>query len=362
VQGDRTSREDAAPGIVIGHSGDAADAETFDQSLIRREKERAIAPHRAAEHRAELMAGEVWFRLRPRIEVVARIERGVAMELEERPGKSIGARARHGVEDAARRPAEFGRVSVGEDLELEYRFDAEQHAGCRARRFIVDVVDVSPVEQKTVVLGPGTVDGDLWGAPAHDIVTGRKGRLHAWLQQGQLLEGSAVKGEVANLALADQATDRTRGQVDRNRVGAHLDFFGDLSEFQRRLDHCHLANGQTNAAIDHGTKARHREMDFVLTGREGRELEMAGLVSSLLVRRGGRDVAHYNRCTRQHRALGILDGALNAAADHLRTGRARAQNDEGDRDGSECCAIHRIGHASSVTGDERRQWGLSLTP
>ena len=45
------------------------------------------------------------------------------------------------------------------------------------------------------------------------------------------------------------------------------------------------------------------------------------------------------------RALRILDGSLNASADHLRRGCAAAQNDETEREGCKGCgAAHKTGH------------------
>ena len=92
VQRDRPARQHAAPRIVVGHRGDAGDAEPLDQAFVGAEEERAVAPQRPAEHAAELVAREVGLRLRRRIEEVARVERRVAVELEQRSGVAVGAR------------------------------------------------------------------------------------------------------------------------------------------------------------------------------------------------------------------------------------------------------------------------------
>jgi hypothetical protein len=80
------------------------------------------------------------------------------------------------------------RVRVGQHLKLEHRLDAEQHAGRRARRFVVDVADVGAVEEKAVVLRAAAVDGDFRRAAAHHVAARGDRRRDARLEQRQLLE------------------------------------------------------------------------------------------------------------------------------------------------------------------------------
>ena len=84
MQRHRAGRQNAAPRVVVGHGGDARDAEPLDEALVGAEEERAVACERPAGDGAELMAGEIRLGLARRIEEVARVERGVAMELERR--------------------------------------------------------------------------------------------------------------------------------------------------------------------------------------------------------------------------------------------------------------------------------------
>ena len=108
VQGDRAPRQNSASRIVIGHGGDTGDSQTLHEPFVCGKEKRAITPNWAAEHRAELVTREVRLRLRRRIEEVARVECGIAMELEHRSGIAIRARSGHGVEDAAGRSPKLG--------------------------------------------------------------------------------------------------------------------------------------------------------------------------------------------------------------------------------------------------------------
>src|SRR5207245_8749092 len=101
--------------------------------------------------------------------------------------------------------------------ELETRLDAKARAGRRARRLVVDVVDVGAVEEKAVLLGPRPVDRDFRRASADDVVAGRQRRRDARLQQRQLLERTAVERQLPDLLVADEAAERARGRIDDRR-------------------------------------------------------------------------------------------------------------------------------------------------
>jgi len=72
---------------------------------------------------------------------------------------------------------------------------------------------------------------------------------------------------------------------------------------------------------------------------------VAGLICRLLVRGTRPHVAHHDRCARQHGPLRILDGSLNAAADHLRACRTGEHHDDTDRErGIDCRGTDGMGH------------------
>src|SRR5262245_3915253 len=90
VQRDRgDARQYALPRVRVGHSRDAGDAQPFDQRFIGGEEECLVLPNRAAEGAAELVALESGNLLIRRIEEVLRVERRIAMKLEERSGDSV---------------------------------------------------------------------------------------------------------------------------------------------------------------------------------------------------------------------------------------------------------------------------------
>ena len=283
MQRDGTACQNATTRVIVWNGGDAGHAETLDEPFVRTEKERAIALNRPAEDTAKLMPRELRLRLVRRIEEVPRIQCRVAMELEYRPGITVRARSRDGIEHAAGRASEFCRVRVGQDLELEHRFDTEQHAGGRAGSFVVDVVDVGAVQQEAVHLGTRAVDRDLRRAAADDIVAGRQRGLHAGLQQRELLERSAIERQVPDLAFADKAAHRARRQVERHGVAAHRELFGNHAELEGGVQDGNLANGQANAAMHERPKASQLDVHFVLARRERRHLEMARRVRDLFV-------------------------------------------------------------------------------
>src|SRR5919198_2611931 len=108
MQLDRSAGQDAAPRVVVGNGGQAGDAEMLDETLVRAEEERPVALQRTAKHAAELVAREGRNRLVLRIEIVLRVERGVAPEFEQRSVQRVGAGSRDRVDDAAGRLAELG--------------------------------------------------------------------------------------------------------------------------------------------------------------------------------------------------------------------------------------------------------------
>jgi hypothetical protein len=154
-------------------------------------------------------------------------------------------------------------------------------------------------------------------AAAHDIVAGRKRRLHPWLQQRQLLKGSAVERQVPDFAFADEAAHCARRQVERYGVAPHPELFGNDAELERGVEDRNLTHGETNAATGQRPEARQLDMDLILPWRKRRHLEVTCLIRRLFVSRACRGVLHYDRGAGQHSALCIPDGPLNACTHNL---------------------------------------------
>ncbi len=103
VDRDRAGRQDAQPRVVVRHDRRDRPPEPFDQSFVTREEERPVRRDRTADGAAELVAPEI--RLVAGVEIVLRVERVVAVELERAAREPVGARLDLQVDDAAERAA-----------------------------------------------------------------------------------------------------------------------------------------------------------------------------------------------------------------------------------------------------------------
>ena len=94
-------------------------AEPLDQRFVADEEERRSVRQRAADRRPELVALKV--RLAADVEVVAGVERVVAVKLERAAGEAVRAGLRQDVDLPARVAAELRAVGVRLDAELTNR-------------------------------------------------------------------------------------------------------------------------------------------------------------------------------------------------------------------------------------------------
>ena len=260
---------------------------------------------------------EIGNRLVLRIEVVLRVERRVPVELEARAVHRIGARARHRVDDASGRSSEFGGIRIGQHLELEDRFDAEEHAGGRSGRFVVHVVDVGAVEQEAVLLGTRAVDRNLRRTAADDVVAGGQRRRDARLQQRELLERSAIERQLANLLVAHETAHRPRRRVDDRRRGGHGHFLGEATELQPHVDHRVLTDGELHAAPDNWLKTGLGDMNFIGARRQNRHPVVSRRIGLELPHAARRRTDDDDLCVRHRAAARVGDDALEACADGL---------------------------------------------
>src|SRR5262249_15935281 len=96
----------------------------------------------------------------------------------------ICARSRDRVDYASGGAPEFRRVGVSEDLELQHCFDSQQHASYRSGCFVVHVINVSAIQQKTALLRTRPIDRDFRCAAAYWAVTCGRDRIDARFEQG----------------------------------------------------------------------------------------------------------------------------------------------------------------------------------
>ncbi len=287
-----------------------------------------------------------------------------------------GVRARAGdrVDHSARGAAELRGVGVGEDLELEHRLHPEEHAAGRARRLVVDVVDVGAVEQEVVLLGARAVDRDLGRAAPDDVVAGGEGGVDAGLEERELLKRAAVEGELADLLLADQPAHRARGQVDLGGVGLHDQFLRALADLEPHTHDRVLADGEANPAASHALESRQREVDLVLAGGEERHGVAPRRIRGSLVDGAGGDAAHGDLHRGQDGAGVVGHRAADGGA-HVLGGGGRGPHGEAGQDGQRrqemkgppLSRAHRdllrhgqlsaaVSYFESSTGRRRKSW------
>ena len=152
---------DALPRGRIGDIGDAADAETLNQRFKSAEVESFVAANGSPGRGSELVAAESRDITREGIEKILSVERGVTQELEGGAVEGIRAGTGDSVYDPAGGTAELRRIGIREHLKLQDCLDAEQHATHRSGGLVVDVVDVSAVQQEAALLRTRAVNRDL---------------------------------------------------------------------------------------------------------------------------------------------------------------------------------------------------------
>ena len=214
-------------------------------------KKARFRTQRTAERAAELILPQRRRPLPGRLEVVGRVERVVAVELEEAAADGVRAGARHHVDQRRRLAAELRRVHRLLNLELFDRVDR------RIDHQVVEqfVRDLGAVEQVDVVAR----------ALAADV--GQRARLLqrfascaarrdddgvAQLRQRQQV--AAVDRQLDDLAVLDDVADLGGRRLQEGRVGLDLHRFRDPEHPERELD---------------VERAAHLEHDGEPPGREG---------------------------------------------------------------------------------------------
>ena len=103
--------------------GDDRSADRLPLPLIIEKEERAVAVHRTAEHAAKLVPPKLRLHRIGRGEEIARVQRLMSKELEDRSAKLVGAGFRRQVDDTPIESAELRRRTVALDLEVLNRID-----------------------------------------------------------------------------------------------------------------------------------------------------------------------------------------------------------------------------------------------
>ena len=272
VDGDRSSRQQAQPRVVVRHGGHDRAAKVLAQRFIADEIEEPVAPNRPAQRRPELVAREV--RLLPDVEVIARVECVVAVELEDAAVEPVGPGSRDDIDLAADIAPEFRAVGVRLDPEFLHRLHAERRAGRAPGRAVREVVEQRAVEQ--VDVRARILPVDAHGQPVRDdrsVVPIGKGR-HRGLEGHQVRVVAPVDRDLLDRPAVDEVTElRTSGIHERlgSRDGHRLGRADLQRQGQRRL----FGHTEPNAGTDDGPKSGELGAESVVAGRQPGERESA---------------------------------------------------------------------------------------
>ena len=205
-------REIAAPHLGGRDRGNHGPALVLAQALVVAEEERLVAQQRSAERAAELMGVE---RRLGRREEVPRVERLVAVVLEQRSAELVGAGADAQVDDRAAEHAELGGRVVRLDLEFLQRFEWRRDVHEGVERLVVR----HAVEQVVVARPRQAVHAVMDGAPCAGSggILGKVGKSRGdrpRRQRDELLKEAAIERERLNLLVVDDLPLLARGAPD----------------------------------------------------------------------------------------------------------------------------------------------------
>ena len=270
------AREIAAPHLGGRDRGNHGAALVLAQALVVAEEERLVAQQRSAERAAELMRVE---RRLGRREEVARVERLVAVVLEQRAAELVGARADAQVDDGAAEHAELGGRVVRLDLEFLQRFEWRRDVHERVERLVVG----HAVEQVVVARPRQAVHAVMDGAARAGSggILGKVGKSRGdrpRRQRDELLKEAAIERERLNLLVVDDLPLLARRAPDEWRLADHADLFGHGAHFERDVQPRRFRNLQDDAGHDVALEAGELHGHRVLAGRQRRERVGAFLV------------------------------------------------------------------------------------
>jgi hypothetical protein len=207
-------------------------------------------------------------RLARGIEVVAGVERVVAVEQEGGAVERVGAGLGEHVDLAAGIAAELGAVGVRLDAELTDRLGAKRGAGGAAGRSVGEVVLDRPVEQ--VDVRPRILAVDAHAEAVRDdrsAVAVRVGE-DAGLEQREVGVVAAVQRQLFDRLRADQVAELAARRVDRGGVARDRDLFAQAPHFERDVQDHRLRDGQPDVTTDVRLEARQLGAHFVGAGRK----------------------------------------------------------------------------------------------
>ena len=183
----------------------------------------------------------------------------VAQELEQIPGKAVGARLCHGVDRPRRVHPVLGGQPAGGHLELLQRIGE----GEREVRVVIRIVVHGPVEGVRHAGPQPAGDGDghrLVAVPVATDLARVDGRSGEDDQVGHL---APLERELQNLRLAGHLADARALHVHQRRGRFHRDRFLERAEPERHIDDRRAADLQHEARPDVGLEPGQRYVQLV---------------------------------------------------------------------------------------------------
>ncbi len=184
--------------------------------LRRCEEMQLVLDDRSANRAAEVVALQLVLRLvRSLEEVVLRVQRVAAAEVEAAAAELVRAAAGDDVDLRAAGLAELRAVAVAQDLELLDRLDrrVDEDRAVRA-----DVVVVRAVDRPEIRGDVAAADREVRAAEQALVLDVEEiGGAHAGHQRGELQEVAAVQRQLADLLSGDHAGDVAAEHLDRGR-------------------------------------------------------------------------------------------------------------------------------------------------
>ena len=230
--------EDALPLQDRGHCRDHRSANRLALALIVDKEERAIPQDGAAERATKLIASIVRLRLAGRLEVVPRVQRLVAEELEHVAVEAIRAALGREIDDAAVETAEFRRRTVRFDLEFLDRVDDRKIGDLSRFR----LQDRNAIEE--ILVRPWTPAIDAW-----QLRIG--GKRDTGCQARERDEGPPVQRQLHDVPFLDDRPETGGLGAQHRGVGRDGDLLVHVSDSEIQIEP-HLLTGGDRDAVTPG--------------------------------------------------------------------------------------------------------------
>ena len=245
-------------------------------AVIVREEEIAVLAQRSPEQAAELIVVIRRFGSSLQlVDQVDRVQRLVAIELEELAGRRVRARFGHHVDYRTAGPAVLGRVRIRVHLELFHGGRAELVGGA-ARPGAADRLS----EERVVVVGAvddEAVEGAALAGKAD--VAGTHVGSDAGCEQREVDEVAAIDREIADGRFVDRRAHLRPRRLDDRRFAGDGDGLGDVRHAHFEAQRDGRADGQLDVRLSRRREALKLGRDVVRADREQLASKGAGGIS-----------------------------------------------------------------------------------